>query len=116
MTTRRFFTMEFKRRVAQEFLSGEPLAGLSRRHDLPRHLIRLWASKYEAGGFDEEARPGDLIREYEARIAALERLAGRQAMELEFLKGALRSTARPRSAAGSVITGPVAYPLPKDAG
>ena len=116
MRTRRFFTVEFKRRVAQAYLSGEPVGSLSRCYDLPRNLIRIWAGKYEAGVFDDEARPADAIREYEARIAALERLVGRQAMELEFLKGALRSTARPRGGSGSVITGPAVSPLLKDAG
>jgi transposase len=28
-----------------------------------------------------------MIQEYEARVAALERLVGKQALELEFLKG-----------------------------
>jgi len=116
MRTRRFFTVEFKRRVAQEYLSGEAVGSLSRRYDLPRNLIRIWVGKYEAGVFDEDARPTDAIREYEARIAALERLVGRQAMELEFLKGALRSTARPRGGSGSVITGPAVSPLLKDVG
>jgi transposase len=116
MRTRRFFTVEFKRRVAQEYLSGEAVGSLSRRYDLPRNLIRIWVGKYEAGVFEEDARPTDAIREYEARIAALERLVGRQAMELEFLKGALRSTARPRGGSGSVITGPAVSPLLKDVG
>jgi len=53
MRNRRFFTVEFKRRVAQEYLSGEPVASLSRRYDLPRNLIRIWAGKYEAGVFDD---------------------------------------------------------------
>ena len=42
--------------------------------------------KYEAGAFDEDAEAADTIQEYEARIAALERLVGKQALELEFLK------------------------------
>ena len=56
-----------------------------------------------------------LLQRYEAKIAALERMVGRQALEIEFLKGALRSTPRPRSPSTSVITGPVAFPSPKDA-
>ena len=40
----------------------------------------------------------------------------RQALEIEFLKGALKSAPRPRSASTSVITGPVASPSSKDAG
>ena len=51
----------------------------------------------------------------EAKIAALERMVGRQALEIEFLKGALKSGPRPRSATTSVITGPTASASPKDA-
>ena len=66
--------------------------------------------KYEAGAFDEDAEAASTIQECEARIAALERLVGKQALELEFLKGALRQGRRPRSAPMSVITGPKASP------
>jgi transposase len=52
-----------------------------------RNLIRIWVRKYEEGAFDDDARAADLIQEYEARIAALERFVGKQALELEFLKG-----------------------------
>jgi putative transposase len=38
-------------------------------------------------------------------------MVGRQALELEFLRGALRNAPRPRSASTSVITGPVAFPV-----
>lgn len=61
--------------------------GLARRHDISRNLIRVWVEKYEAGAFDEDARAADLLQEYEARIAALERQVGKQALELEFLAG-----------------------------
>ena len=116
MPRHRSHSVEFKRQVAQEFLGGETLHGLAKRHDLSRNLIRIWVDKYEAGALDEDARAADLVQEYEARIAALERLVGRQALELEFLKGALRSAPRPRSATTSVITGPVASPSLRDAG
>src|SRR4029078_430852 len=116
MPRHRSHSVEFKRQVAQEFVSGETLHGLAKRHDLSRNLIRLWVQKYEAGAFDDAAPPADMIQEYEARIAALERLVGKQALELEFLKGALRSAARPKGASTSVITGPAAAPSRKDAG
>lgn len=57
----------------------------------------------------------NLIQAYEARIAALERLVGKQALGLEFLKGAQRLGARPRSAPMSVIAGPAASSSRKDA-
>jgi transposase len=115
MAKLRSHSIDFKRQVAQEFIAGETLHGLSKRHDVSRNLIRIWVRKYEEGAFDDDARAADLIQEYEARIAAL-RLVGKQALELEFLKGALRSAARPRSGTTSVIAGPAACPLPKDAG
>ena len=105
MVKHRSHSIEFKRQVAQEFLAGETLHGLAKRHDVSRNLVRVWVEKYEAGAFDEDARAADLIQEYEARIAALERLVGKQALELEFLKGALRQGRPPRSAPMSVITG-----------
>ena len=116
MANHRSHSVEFKRQIAQEFLAGESLHGLAKRHDLSRNLIRIWVEKYEAGAFDDDARAADLIQEYEARIAALERLVGKQALELEFLKGALRQGQRPQSELMSVITGLTASPSPKDAG
>ena len=65
---------------------------------------------------DEDAQAADLLQEYEAKIAALERMVGRQALEIEFLKGALRNAPRPRSANTSVIAGPATSPSQKDAG
>jgi transposase len=114
MARHRSHSIEFKRRVAQEFMAGETLHALAKRHDVSRTLIRVWVKRLEAGALDV-AQAADLLQEYEAKIAALERLAGKQALEIEFLKGALRSAPRPRSATTSVITGPMASPLPKDA-
>ena len=115
MARHRSHSTDFKRQVAQDYLAGETLHGLARRHDLSRNLIRIWVQKYEAGAFDDEAVAADAMKAYEARIAALERLVGRQALEIEFLKGALRHGPRPRNATTSVVTGPAASPLSKDA-
>jgi transposase len=116
MPRHRSHTIEFKRQVAQEFVAGETLHGLAKRHDISRNLIRVWVAKFEAGAFDEDARAADLIQEYEAKIAALERMVGRQALEIEFLKGALKNAPRPRGATTSVIAGPVVCPSRKDVG
>jgi len=115
MARHRSHSIEFKRQVAQEFIAGETLHGLAKRHDISRNLIRVWVQRYEAGAFDEDAAAADQIQAYEARIAALERLVGKQALELEFLKGAAKSAARPRSGPISAIAGPPASPSPKDA-
>ena len=84
----RSYSIEFKRQVAQEYLAGETLHGLAKRHDISRNLVRIWVAKYEAE---------------EARIAALERLVGKLALENEFLKGASRDAVRPRSESTFVI-------------
>jgi transposase len=129
MTKHRSHSVDFKRQVAQEFLAGETLHGLAKRHDISRNLIRVWVDNYEAGAFDdatpwqqaamgtpEDARAADLMQAYEARLAALERLVGKQALELGFLKGAQRHGPRPPGAPMSVITGPAASPSPKAVG
>ena len=80
------YSIEFKSQVAEE--AGETLHGLAKRHDISRNLVRIWVAKYEAE---------------EARIAALERLVGKLALENEFLKGASRDAVRPRSESTFVI-------------
>ena len=89
-------------------MAGESLYSLSKRHDISRKLVRVWVQKFEAGALDEDAQAADRLQEYEAKIVALERMVGRQALEIEFLKGALKNAPRPRSANTSVIAGPAA--------
>src|SRR6187431_3537973 len=84
MARHRSHSIEFKRQVAQEFVAGETLYALAKRHDLSRQLIRVWVQKYEAGGLDEDAQAAELLQEFESKIAALERMVGRQALEIEF--------------------------------
>ena len=52
----RSHSIEFKRQIAQEFIAGETLHGLAKRHG---NLIRIWVKKLEAGAFDEDARGAD---------------------------------------------------------
>src|SRR5438270_14097028 len=92
MTKHRSHSAAFKRQVAEEFIAGETLHALSKRHDISRQLIRIWVGKFEAGGLDDDVQAADLIQEYEAKIAALERMVGCQALEIELLKGAFKHT------------------------
>lgn len=115
MAKYRSYSIAFKRQLVEAYLSGESVHALSRRYDVGRALIRLWARKAEVGGFDDEKVTAELLREYETRIEALERLAGKQALELEFLKRALELAASRRSEMPSVITGPLASPSHEDA-
>jgi transposase len=41
--------IEFKRQVAHDYMAGETLHSLARRHDLSRNLIRIWIQKFENG-------------------------------------------------------------------
>ena len=64
-----------------EFLAGETLYGLAKRHDVCCNLIRIWVAKYEAA---------DLLQQYEAKIAALERLVGKRSAWLPLRSAKLR--------------------------
>ena len=100
----------FKRQVVEEYHSGTTLHALSKRHDICRQLIRVWIEKHEAGAYDDDAEAVDLIQDRDARIAALERLVGRQTLEIEFLKRAQKGARPGPGAPLSAITGPPASP------
>src|SRR5437899_4297550 len=110
MAKHRTHSIEFKRQVVQEFLGGESPHALAKRHGISRNLIKIWVAKYEAGGLDSDTAAADVLADYEARIAALERLVGKLALENEFLKGASRHVRQLRSASTSVVAGPVVVP------
>jgi len=94
--------------VVEVCLNGEALQALSRRHDVCRSLIRIWIEKHERGACDDDAVEANLRSACKARIAALERLVGRQALEIEFPEGARVRGQSQRDGSGSVITGPIA--------
>lgn len=117
MARHRTHAVAFKRQIVQEYLSGEVgLNTLAKRHELCRHLIRVWIAKYERGEFDEKVEAAGLMQHYEARIAALERMVGRLALENELLKKASRASRLPKDVKPSVITGPAPSASPKGAG
>ena len=79
MAKHRSHSIEFKRQVAQEFLAGETLHGLAKRHDVSRNLIRIWVERYRDGAFDEDAarcRPHPAIRGTDRRSRTASRQAG----------------------------------------
>ena len=84
MTKQRAHGAAFKRQVAEEFIAGETLHMLSQRHGLSRQLIGIWVGKYEASALGATVQ-ADLLQGYEAKIAALKRMVGRQALEIELL-------------------------------
>src|SRR5467141_984301 len=64
MARQRSHSIEFKRQVAQEFIAGESLYALSKRHDISRQLIRVWVEKYEAGALDEDAQAAETTHNF----------------------------------------------------
>ena len=69
MAKHRTHSVEFKQQVSQEYLSGETLHPLAKRHDISRNLIRIWVEKFQAGALDEDLAAADLLQDYEARIS-----------------------------------------------
>lgn len=97
--SRRRFTKEFKVAAGRRLLAGESGSALARELDVKRAKLYEWAAQLERYGDDAfpgpGRRPGGLPRvergrEEEARIAALERKIGQQALEIDFLRQALR--------------------------
>ena len=85
MPRQRSHSIEFKRQVAQEFIGGETLHGLAKRHDVSRNLIRIRVSKYEAGAFYDDPTAADVLPEPEARIHSLDPPVGPPAASPDLL-------------------------------
>ena len=74
MAKHRAHSVEFKRQVVQEYLGGETMHGLAKRHDLSRNLIRIWVQKYESGELDDDMAAAHMLQEYTRR--GLQRWSG----------------------------------------
>ena len=89
---RRLFTAEFNRQQIDRLLKGEVTAAeLSREPGIGRPLIQKWKYLATKGaeaavGSNGEVVPVGELRAAQARIKELERLVGRQTMELEILR------------------------------
>jgi transposase len=116
MAHQRSYGIEFKRQIVQEYLGGEALNGLAKRHRISRNLIRLWTLKYEAGEFSDDAAVASTLAEYEARMALLERKVGQLALENDLLKKTLPRSRSTNAEPCSIVSGPVISVSRKDAG
>jgi transposase-like protein len=87
---RRTFTPEFKFETVLEALRGEKSsAQICRERDISETLLSRWKQDFVSKGPEVfENKANGKGSELEARIAELERLVGRQALELEILKKA----------------------------
>jgi transposase len=88
MRNQRSFSLEFKRRVVEELMSGESHpAQLCRRHNISSSLLYHWKKQYSRGKFNNEPTEEGALQD---RIEKLERLVGKLTLENEFLKKGLQ--------------------------
>ena len=88
MRNQRSFSVEFKRQVVEELLSGESRpAQICRRYNISSSLLYHWKRQYSRGRFSNEPTEEAALKD---RIEKLERLVGRLTLENEFLKRGLQ--------------------------
>jgi transposase len=88
MRNQRSYSLEFKRQIVEELMSGESRpAQLCRRYNITSSLLYHWKRQYSRGKFNNEPTEEGALRD---RIEKLERLVGRLTLENEFLKRGLQ--------------------------
>jgi len=91
MTRRRTFTAQFKAQVVLDILSRQKSAAdICRDHQLKPQVVAGWKTAFVNHAAQVFAQAETRSQEQQ-RIAELERLVGRQALELEILKKATAS-------------------------
>jgi transposase-like protein len=100
----RVYSTAFKESVVLRIEAGERLAAVAAELGIRRKLLYDWRDAYrelgvaglnrkrgrKPGGERSGARPGGELAEAKARIAELERVIGRQQVDLDFFRKALR--------------------------
>ncbi len=88
MKNQRTFSLEFKRQVVEELMSGENRpAQICRRYSITSSVLYYWKKQYSRGKFNNEPTEEGALRD---RIEKLERLVGKLTLENEFLKRGLQ--------------------------
>jgi len=92
LVPRQQYSRELKIAAMREIDSGKGIAEVARMYQLSPKRLETWKGEWRAKG--ELAFPGKSARQQTRldaeRIAELERKIGQQAMEIDFLKKALR--------------------------
>jgi transposase len=107
MRNQRSFSLEFKRQVIEELLSGQSRnAQLCRRYNISSSLLYHWKKQYGRGKFNNEPTEEAALKD---RVEQLERLVGKLTLENEFLKKGLQynlsqSKRNGKSSAGSSLS------------
>ena len=105
------YSMRFRQRVVERMQLEKNISQLSRELGLDRSMMYIWKRKLEKRAYGN-VRSGQVnvrdrqIQELQAKIAGLEGVIGRQALELDFFESALRRTrgTTPRSGGGGEST------------
>lgn len=86
MTRRRTFSAQFKAQVVLDILSGhKSAADICREHQLKPQVVSGWKTDFVSHAAQVFAQD-ETCSQAQQRIAELERLVGRQTLELEILK------------------------------
>lgn len=91
---RRIFSPEYKRQQIERVTRGElTIAELSRELGISRNLLARWRHLITVGSetavaANEDVVPASALRAAESKIRELERLIGKQAVDLEILRAA----------------------------
>ncbi|MGA9531763.1 MAG: transposase [Anaerolineales bacterium] len=84
---RRKFSPEFKAKVVLEVLTGVKTGGQAcREYGIRSQLLSKWKAQFLENAASVFERSGEPHPEERARMEELERLAGRQALEIEVSK------------------------------
>jgi len=90
MSKQRRFSVEFKRQVVEEYLSGASTAAqLCRKHSISSGLLYHWRRQYLKNSFEADSARESAL---EDRVRELEQALGRTHLENEFLKKALHQS------------------------
>ncbi len=127
-TSSRLFSSEFRLCIVERIEAGERVSALSRELNVYRQVLERWRDRVRQDGPDglkrKRGRPRKLVlippkslpgpepglAAAQARIAELERKVGRQQLELDFFKRALRQVEelrRPSDGSGATASTPL---------
>jgi len=99
MKNQRTFSIDFKRQVIEEWLSGtSSVAQRSRRHVIAPSLLYHWKERYIRGKLSHEPTESGALQ---ARVEEWEKMVGRLTLENEFLKKGLSRALSPSKRNGS---------------
>jgi len=102
--SRRTFTKELKEAAVRRLELGASLAEVARACEVNPNVLHRWRREVRQHGAKAFAGNGK-SRAEESRVAELERKVGRQALEIDFLRGCLQHVEEQRRLQALTIRG-----------